>query len=94
MKDLMIRLKKRKSTSHLSYDIVVMHKYKRPKADYFERLGVISYAYPNNIFFLNINRVSFWLAKGAVFSHKASRYLMLLFPAHPDLSFEDKSKFF
>jgi ribosomal protein S16 len=40
MKDLIIRLRKRKSTSQLFYDLVVMHKYKRPRADYFERVGL------------------------------------------------------
>lgn len=39
MKGLTIRLRRRKFSSRTGYDIVLMHKYKRPGADFIERLG-------------------------------------------------------
>ena len=63
--DKIIRLRRKGHKHYAVYEIVVTKKYKRNRADYLEKLGFFNPNYKERLLFVNLNRLGFWLNKGA-----------------------------
>lgn len=73
--DKIIRLRKKGHKHYTVYEIVVTYKYKNNRADFLERLGFFNPNYKERLFFINLNRLGFWLNKGVFLHSTLKKYL-------------------
>ena len=70
MKKISIRLQRRGRYKKPVYSVVVMFSKKRVQGAALDRIGLYSPAFKRKLFFLNFDKFSWWLSKGAVVSPK------------------------
>lgn len=90
MKALTIRLQRRGRYKRSLFTIVVIRKKSRVQGRPLEKLGVYNPIKGNKYCFLNLQRLGFWLKKGATMSFKVKLLLGHLAKGFEETLIEDK----
>ena len=75
MRPKLIRFRPRGCKGYPFYDIVVIYKDKRHRGDFIERLGFFNPNQKEHFLFLDVERLGFWLNKGAFLNSSVKKYL-------------------